>query len=355
MSTKTRPRPTTTPARPPELRRRPAAAGKVLVTMLVCFLVWGLLDARSLRRSAEASPIGARRTAALAVLNPLYDLSRVTGLDAVGTRASEAMGRDPNQEPGGAISIPPPATGAPPAPITRGRSGGMRLAGGGGIALPPPVRVPTKQSPERIVVVGDSFAIGLGLGIARDLNTPLVHLVQQGREATGLARPDYFNWLAQVKADVERFRPDIIVAMFGGNDFQDLVVPGGQPVPRSDVGVWTSVYSQRVADVMHIATAAGARVVWVGLPPAHSPVLPAAGVHRMNDIYETEAAKFPGVEYLSSWDLFARNGGYAAYLPIGGKVTQVRESDGVHFTFAGYAYLGRHVVALMHSLLGLRA
>ena len=24
-------------------------------------------------------------------------------------------------------------------------------------------------------------------------------------------------------------------------------------------------------------------------------------------------------------------------------------------TFAGYAYLGRHVVALMHSLLGLRA
>ena len=74
---------------PPDLlpaapKRRMAPAGRVLGTMLVCFLVWGLLDARELRRSAEASPIGARRMAALVVLDPLFVVSRWTGMDAVG-------------------------------------------------------------------------------------------------------------------------------------------------------------------------------------------------------------------------------------------------------------------------------
>jgi len=356
MSIQTRPRANaTTPAG--EVPRRMAPAGKVLATMLVCLLVWGLLDARSLKRSADASPIGARRTAALAVLDPLYLVSRYTGLDALGTRGSEALGRNPNQEPGGSISIPPAATGAPPAPLQSGRRGGHRVqTAEGSFILPPPVREPTLKEPERVVVVGDSFALGLGLGVARVLDTPLVHLVQQGREATGLARPDYFNWLAQVRADVQRFKPDIIVAMFGGNDFQSLVVPGGVPIPRSDVAAWSELYRKRVAAVMRTATAGGARVEWVGLPPSRSPVLPDAAVHRMNDIYQSEASLVPGVVYLDSWQFFARNGGYAAYLPIGagGKMTQARESDGVHFTFAGYAYLGRQVVALMHSLLGLK-
>jgi len=357
MSIETRPRPKTAPA-PGGIQRRMAPAGKVLVAMLVCLLVWGLLDARSLKRSADAAPIGLRRTAALAVLTPLFFVSRYTGLDALGSRISEALGRDPNQEPGGSISLPPVTSGAPPLPISSGRRAGHRMqtGGGGTFALPPPVRKPTRQEPERVLVVGDSFAIGLGLGVARALDTPLVKLVQQGREATGLARPDYFNWFSQVRTDVQRFKPDIIVAMFGGNDFQSLVVPGGTPIPRNDVVAWSDLYRQRVAEMMREATAGGARLVWVGLPPSKSPVLTDVGVHRMNDIYQAEASVIPGVVYLDSWPLFAKNGGYSAYLPIGagGRMTQARESDGVHFTFAGYAYLGRHVVSLMHSLLGLK-
>jgi len=356
MSVQTRSHPKAT-APPPDAPRHMAPAGKVLVAMLVCLLVWGLLDARALKRAAEASPIGARRTAALAVLGPLFFVSRYTGMDALGSRISEALGRNPNQEPGGAITLPPTTTGAPPAPITKGRRTGHRLqTGGGTFALPPPVRTPTRQQPERIVVVGDSFAVGLGLGVARTLGTPLARIVQQGREATGLARPDYFNWQAQVRADVQRFKPDIVVAMFGGNDFQSLVIPGGSAIARSDVAAWSLLYRERVGDLMREATSGGARLVWVGLPPSRSPVLPDVAVHRMNDIYQSEASQIPGVVYLDSWALFARNGGYSAFLPIGpaGRMTQARESDGVHFTFAGYAYLGRHVVALMHSLLGLK-
>src|SRR5919109_284686 len=48
--------------------RQVGPAGRVLVIGLTCFLVWGLLAAPSLRRSAESAPLGVRRTAALAVL-----------------------------------------------------------------------------------------------------------------------------------------------------------------------------------------------------------------------------------------------------------------------------------------------
>jgi len=355
----TRPRLSFAPNRLPGMpTRRVTPAGRVLVTMLVCFLVWGLLDARELRRSAEASPIGARRTAALLVLDPLFFVSRWTGMDALGGVASRLLGRNPDDAPGGDLAVPPSAHGAPPARIVGTGRRGVRLPASGGLReyMLLPVRRPSRKSPERILVIGDSFAIGLGLGVSRSLANGPVKVVRQGRESTGLARPDYFNWTAQLRVDVERFRPDIIVAMLGGNDFQDLVVPGHDTVRRFNITAWNALYRQRVSRLMALATSGGARLVWVGLPPSRSPVLPDTGVVRMNDIYQTEATYHPGVVYLDSWRLFARAGGYAAFLRMGKghRLTQVRESDGVHFTVVGYQRLADSVTGVMRSILGLR-
>jgi lysophospholipase L1-like esterase len=339
-------------------RRRLAPAGKVLASMLICFLVWSLLDARELRRSAQAAPLGARRTAALAVLNPLYDLSRWTGMDALGGVMSRALGRNPNDAPGGELAVPPKTVGAPPARIVGAARHGVRLPTAGGLREYTllPVRTPTRKNPERILVVGDSFAVGLGLSVTRSLGNGPFKVVRQGRESTGLARPDYFDWMAQVRVDVQRYRPDIIVAMLGGNDFQDLVMPGRASVRRFEVTQWNALYRQRVSRMMALATSGGARLVWVGLPPARSPVLPDAGVERMNAIYQMEATYHPGVVYVDSWRLFARGGGYAAYLRLGKAhhLTQVREGDGVHFTVVGYQRLADAVTSVMRTVLGLQ-
>ena len=347
------------PAAPPDQpKRRLVPAGKVLATMLVCFLVWGLLDARELHRSAEASPLGARRTAALAVLGPMFFVSRWTGMDALGGFVSRAFGRNPNDAPGGEIALPPSTTGASPSRIVGTGRRGVRLPAAGGLREYTllPVRTPTRKNPERILVIGDSFAIGLGLGVSRDFSGNLVKVVRQGRESTGLARPDYFDWTAQLRVDVQRFRPDIIVAMLGGNDFQDLVVPGRPTVRRFWVDQWNALYRARVSRLMALATSGGARLVWVGLPPSKSPVLPDSGVERMNAIYRTEATFHPGVVFVDSWRLFARNGGYSPYLRLGKShhLTQVREGDGVHFTVVGYQHLADVVTGVMHTVLGLQ-
>ena len=87
--------------------RHTSAAGQVLIVMLVCLLGWTLLAAPTLRRAADASPDGARRTSALALLAPFAAISNLTRLTSLTDAAALAVGHDPNQAPGGQVSFAP--------------------------------------------------------------------------------------------------------------------------------------------------------------------------------------------------------------------------------------------------------
>jgi len=56
---------------------------RALVVGLVCFGLWFLLDAPSLQRSAQESPLGTRRTVSLDMVGPVAALSRTVGLSSV--------------------------------------------------------------------------------------------------------------------------------------------------------------------------------------------------------------------------------------------------------------------------------
>ena len=91
-----------TPEQTPEPRRRRVMpAGRALVVIVVTLLVWAVLYAPELKRSAEAGDVGTRRTVSLALLDPLVWLTDHTGLTAAANAASRAAGRDPNAEVGG--------------------------------------------------------------------------------------------------------------------------------------------------------------------------------------------------------------------------------------------------------------
>src|SRR5665809_82505 len=85
--------------RPRRRRRRPrgrraAPAGRVLLVMLVGLVLWLLLAAPSMKRSAEASPDGARRTVSLALLTPIAAASDLLGLEEASDAVERALGRD---------------------------------------------------------------------------------------------------------------------------------------------------------------------------------------------------------------------------------------------------------------------
>src|SRR5262245_6883740 len=65
---------------------RTTTALSAFVTIVVCLVLWTMLASPILERSAEAGPIGARRTAALTLLRPLVAFSDTVFLsDATGT------------------------------------------------------------------------------------------------------------------------------------------------------------------------------------------------------------------------------------------------------------------------------
>src|SRR5262245_55616149 len=73
----------------------------VLITIVVCLVLWTLLASPVLKRSAEAGPVGARRTAALTLLRPLVAISDALFLSRATGSVERALGHDPNEQPGG--------------------------------------------------------------------------------------------------------------------------------------------------------------------------------------------------------------------------------------------------------------
>lgn len=330
------------------------AAGRVFVAMLVSLLVWTLLFAPTLKRSADASPLGTRRSVALAVLAPFAWVSDTFRLTSATDALERTLGRDPKANPGddtlGPEELPtfepPPPTGTASPTTTPSPAGPEPTE-----SPPPPaseaIRVPTTANRLRVVIVGDSLAAGLGVFAERVFDVALVNVSRQGRISTGLARPDYFNWPTAMKRIEAAFHPDLVIVMLGENDNQTLQSSDGKLETPIGTGPWPAAYEERAERFARLATAEGARLVWVGLPvQSRHERWPL--IHRQNDIYERVAGAVPNAAYFDTWGSFSgRDGGYTAYLRReNGSVVQIRESDGLHFTSEGYTILARQVAAL---------
>jgi uncharacterized protein len=342
---------------PATARRRTTPWPRVLRICVAAFLVWLLLFAPTLQHNAQVSPVGTRRTVALDVLGPIAATSRALQLSHIVSWTDEATGRTGNQPGNGSVSVlgphhrhgtlpPPPKPGGQPTgtPTTLGHGG------------PPPKTVPdithpSAANPLRVLIVGDSLGIDLGGPLQNDLaNTGVVQATLDARESTGLTRPDYFNWPAELQADLGTARPQVVVIMMGANDPQDF--PGPPDVPYTSPQ-WNVMYAARVAAFMRLAQSQGATVIWVGMPPMQNPALSA----KMSDIdavdQQQAAQRQPPVDFISSWTLLGTaQGGYAPFITNGaGQVVNVRTPDGIHLTPAGGEVLSQTVLNYLRGSL----
>jgi hypothetical protein len=359
--------PGTEPAREPGAR--PVSARQAGVAMAVCLLLWGLLAAPALERNAAAAPVGARRAAALAVLRPLVAVSERLGLVAASDSFLRALGRDPDEQPGGELVLPPidlpPEVAAPspvaPSPTVVPEPPEPEPAPGGESDPPDEVeepdptllREPTPDNRLRVVVIGDSLSQGLGPAIERWMDPDLVRVLSLGRQSTGLSRRDYFNWQAGMRQIVEGFRPDLVFILLGSNDAQAQIAPDGTAIPVGSVA-WVEGYRDQASRLLTEATSAGTRVVWVGIPIVEDRRR-WDFYRRVNGIYREVARSDPLAVYLDTWSLFAtKDGDYRAYVRNErGLLQLMRAPDGIHFTPTGYAYLGRTAIRAAAEAFGL--
>jgi hypothetical protein len=92
--------------RPPSRRRNPrlSSAGQILGVCLLCFAIWLFLDARQLYQSAQTSPLGVRRSVAVAIMRPIARVEDFLGADRLDNAVNRVIGK--TGTPGGSAIAP---------------------------------------------------------------------------------------------------------------------------------------------------------------------------------------------------------------------------------------------------------
>jgi hypothetical protein len=316
---------------------------RVLLLGVLAFALWFVLFAPTLQHNAQVSPVGERRTISLDITRPFAALSRALQL----SRVVSATGRE-NDQPGGTagLVISGPHRGRTK---TKSKTQPSTLPGQAvaptTTTVPPNPKLPTAAAPLRVLIVGDSVGLDMGGALQSDLaGTGVVTAGLDGRESTGLTRPDYFNWPAELSNDIKADNPQVVVVMIGANDAQDFLGPPDTPYASP---AWNGLYAQRVAQFMQIAGSTGALVVWVGMPPMQNPTL-SAQMADLNTLAKQQAAAAkPPVTFIDTdKSLGTPTGGYTAFTTnAAGQIVNTRTPDGTHLTPGGGQVVAQQVIA----------
>jgi uncharacterized protein len=213
-------------------------------------------------------------------------------------------------------------------------------------------------APATVAFVGDSMADGLWGAFFRmtgnqHCSPAELTLIRDARNGSGLARPDHFDWTAELDALTAKSAPTLYLASIGLNDQQDLVMPDKSKLKLGS-DAWLAQYTRNVQDFYEHAGAGGTPVMIIGLPNLRD-----AGAEKhaelVNGIYEAVAKSTQDVDvtYVAPWRMTNDDGSFASFGPnLSGQTVQIRAPDGIHFTQAGYDVLAKYLEPSLSKELG---
>lgn len=339
-------------------------AGIVLAVVVVALLVAMLLNADSTLRKSKAKGDGFRQHVAQA----LADVSDAVGLTLPRQALDSAMGRgtgktsDIDQLLAEKQAVERAASG------TSDTAAGSATTQGSDQGAPPanpestrPVlRTPTPDNPLTLWVGGDS--VGGSFAVQMEpisASTGLFDPILDYKVGTGLARPEYYNWPEHFAKDViPKQNPDIIVAMFGANDDQNLEV-GGKVLDKYTPD-WFEEYRQRVGKTMDLMKSPtnDRLVVWAGLPPP-GPGSKIGHMDTINYIFWEEASKRPWVTFVDTWAFMGGPGPdyrFVGSMPTAdGRTKNMYQKDNLHLATTGAEYLSWAVISHLAKFVDMSA
>lgn len=320
-----------------------APAGLVLVVVVIALVVAAVLNADATLRKSNAEGEGWRNDVAQVVAS----VSGALRLTALRDAADDALGKNQTTD----IDVAD-LLAEQQASEAAARAEADRLA-----ALEPDLPAATPQAPLRTYIGGDSIARDFGQAMQRvALATGVMDPTLDYRPATGLSRPDFFNWPEHLVRDVVPADPQLVVLQFGANDSQNFTIDG-RPVERL-TEEWLAEYRRRVAATMDLLRSPDNQrlVVWVGAP-IMGPDSGVKGMELLNHVYAEEAETRPWVSYFDTYPFLTDAAGNyvdtATYAD--GRSRELRDSDKVHLSTAGSNRLAWGVVDLVAGRVDLSA
>ena len=215
-----------------------------------------------------------------------------------------------------------------------------------GAAPADPDALPHQGPPRvrRVLVVGAS-SIQFAIGTELEHRVPTyegVKVKRFGQLATGLARPDFMNWPEKLETLAKAFKPDLVIANYGGNDAQGIIVDGDK-VPYGSTPEWEAAYRAKVTELVDISEAHGATLVLLGMPNMRSGEF-AAKMRHLN-VLQAQAVEAGGGLFVPTYAMASTpDGAYRKTIEHLGKRGLMRTSDGVHYTKLGAAFVVEQVM-----------
>ena len=314
------------------------SARQAIGAVLLCTLILGVLAGDSIRRAGEEMRPGVARTLVLAVGEPLgWVADRLPFTEATDDATAWLS---PDEDLGGASGFGPATADA-------------TLGGKEGIPAVTPeafdpavLGLPTEKLELRtLLVTGDSLVTPLDVELARRLADSDVKVIREPHVGTGISNSTIVDWAKLSTRQVEREKPDAVVVFIGANDGFPFAADDGREIECCGVP-WATVYANRVRQLMNTYRRAGtARVYWITVPTPRDAdrqeiarvVNAAIAVAR--DPWRAQ------VRLIDTVPIFTPGARYRASMPIDGRDTIVRESDGIHLNEAGSALLADEVLA----------
>jgi len=314
---------------------------EVSVVLLTCLVVTLLLDAGGLRRWADTLKVGRTRDTFLAAVDPLDSFTSELHLD---------YPRDVLQRSFYDFTGKEPEAGFVEATSEPYGEGDRILQPGPPFSREPAVEtneVFSPSNPLRVLLIGDSMmGDGFGTMIVRALNDdPSMVPDRHFKHSSGLSRPDFYNWPAQVDEIFAQNHYDAVIVMMGTNDAQGFEIDGA--VYHYGDDEWFNIYFSRVDSFIRDLCGHAGHVYWIGMPPMRSP-----GYNRrmqsLNEVFEDACRRNPRSTYVSTVSILGdAESNFTAYLSLNGRQVSVRGEDGIHMTRAGGKLVSDKVMSLI--------
>ncbi len=274
----------------------------------------------------------------LAVAACTADKTAATSSPAASPPAAAIAAPEPEPTPEPAVDAPKEAAVAPAEPTPE-----------------PEPAVVAPVTPSKVLILGDSLAAtGFGALLEKKLDAhPHIECFRKAKSATGLARPDFYDWQGEAKKQIEARQPDLVVVIMGGNDGQDLQPKSGKGKRvawKSEE--WNAAYKGRVEEFLK--DLGERKVLWLGLPKSEL----GSFEQKLTIIrqVQSEAVATLGQTgtYIETTPMLANEQGELLEKATVGrhKNQTLREEDGIHFTMAGSEYFADKVYPEVLKVLG---
>ena len=343
-------------ARESDLRDRTAAIPSAVVSALTCLLLAALLTSGKILEIAERQPLGSTRDRQVSMaegldrvanflsLNRPYDWiqdlrnagedagERIDTIDEV-VEDLEESAAEQIEEDEGVSPVTEPDGSATTSTTTTAPAG--------------PLRVVTSEDPLRLYAAGDSQVTYLGQALTTESDDWALDVTVEDRISTSLARPDYFNWPAQIAAVVEEQDPEAVVMFLGANDHQDMAADGVRLVV--DTEEWQAEWRERLDVMLDLLEAEHRRLFWVTQPPMRDARLD-GGMELINQMVEEAFADRPFVVMIDIYEMFGGEEGYRERVTYDDETLRARVDDGVHLTRDAQSWVADLVFAEMAEI-----